>query len=104
MERIRSFIVANALDPTLDPAIVAKAHHVSLRLLQGLFSDEGSSPARFIRDQRLNNARTLLDDGHSISRAGALSGFSDLGTFTRAFRRRFGCTPSTFLRGYRTLP
>jgi AraC-like DNA-binding protein len=104
MQSIRSFIVANALDSTLDPAIVAKAHHVSLRLLQGLFADEGSSPARFIRDQRLNHARTLLDDGHAISRAAALSGFSDLGTFTRAFRRRFGCTPSTFLRGYRTLP
>jgi PAS domain S-box-containing protein len=104
IDRIRTFIAANALDPTLDPAVVAKAHHISLRLLQGLFADEGSSPARFIRDQRLTHARTLLNDGHSISSAGALSGFSDLGTFTRAFRRRFGCTPSTFLRGYRTLP
>ena len=104
IDRIRTFIAANALDPKLDPVIVAKTHHISLRLLQGLFADEGSSPARFIRDQRLTHARTLLDEGHPISTAGALSGFSDLGTFTRAFRRRFGCTPSTFLRGYRTLP
>jgi PAS domain S-box-containing protein len=104
MERIRAFIVANVRDPGLDPAAVARAHHVSLRLLQALFADEQSSPARFIRDERLNHARRLLDEGHPISRAGALSGFSDLGTFTRAFRRRFGCTPSTFLRGYRTLP
>lgn len=104
IDRIRTFIVENALDPTLDPSIVAKNHHISLRLLQGLFADAGSSPARFIRDQRLTHARRLLDDGESITRAGALSGFSDLGTFTRAFRRRFGCTPSTFLKGYQTLP
>jgi PAS domain S-box-containing protein len=104
IDRIRAFIAANALDPALDPSIVAKTHHISLRLLQGLFADEDSSPARFIRDQRLLHARRLLDDGESISRAGALSGFSDLGTFTRAFRRRFGCTPSSYLRGYRVLP
>ena len=104
IDRVRAFIAENALDPTLNPAVVAKAHHVSLRLLQGIFADEGSSPARYIRDERLAHARALLDEGSSISRAGALSGFSDLGTFTRAFRRRFGCTPSSFLRGYRTLP
>lgn len=104
IDRICAFIMENALDPALDPTVVAKTHHISLRLLQGLFADEGSSPARFIRDQRLVHARKLLSDGESISRAGMLSGFSDLGTFTRAFRRRFGCTPSTFLKGYRTLP
>jgi PAS domain S-box-containing protein len=104
IDRIRIFIAENALDPALDPSVVAKTHHISLRLLQGLFADEDSSPARFIRDQRLVHARRLLNDGESISRAGSLSGFSDLGTFTRAFRRRFGCTPSSYLRGYRTLP
>jgi PAS domain S-box-containing protein len=104
IDRVRTFITENALDPHLDPTVVARNHHISLRLLQGLFADEGSSPARFIRDQRLIHARGLLSDGESISRAGMLSGFSDLGTFTRAFRRRFGCTPSTFLKGYRTLP
>jgi PAS domain S-box-containing protein len=104
IDRIRTFIMENALDPALDPTVVAKTHHISLRLLQGMFSDAGSSPARFIRDQRLIHARKLLNEGESISRAGSLSGFSDLGTFTRAFRRRFGCTPSTFLKGYQTLP
>ncbi len=104
IDRIRTFITDNALDPALDPLVVAKTHHISLRLLQGLFADEGSSPARFIRDQRLVHARRLLNEGEAISRAGSLSGFADLGTFTRAFRRRFGCTPSAYLRGYRTLP
>lgn len=103
MSRIRGFVEDNAADPTLDPAVVARAHHISLRLLQALFAESGSSPARFIRDQRLIEARRLLDGGESISRAGSLSGFPDPGTFTRAFRRRFGCTPSAFLNGYRTL-
>ncbi|TQS43412.1 helix-turn-helix transcriptional regulator [Cryptosporangium phraense] len=104
MGRIRRFVAENATDPDLDPAVVARVHHVSLRLLQALFAETGSSPARFIRDQRLLEARRLLDAGESIARAGALSGFPDPGTFTRAFRRRFGCTPSAFLNGYRVLP
>ena len=104
MTRIHGFIRENASDPALDPAAVARAHHISVRLLQALFAESGSSPARFIRDERLIEARRLLDTGESISRAGALSGFPDPGTFTRAFPRRFGCTPSTFLNGYRTLP
>lgn len=104
MGRIRRFVTENATDPDLDPATVARAHHVSLRSLQALFAETGSSPARYIRDQRLLEARRLLDVGESISRAGSLSGFPDPGTFTRAFRRRFGCTPSAFLNGYRVLP
>jgi PAS domain S-box-containing protein len=104
MGRVHAFVIENATDPALDPALVARTHHVSLRLLQALFADTGSSPARFIRDQRLTHARQLLSGGESITRAGGLSGFPDPGTFTRAFRRRFGCTPTAFLNGYQPLP
>lgn len=104
MDRIRTFVIVNATDPDLDPPLVAHTHHISLRLLQAMFTDIGSSPARFIRDQRLMNARRLLNGGESIARAGALSGFPDPGTFTRAFRRRFGCTPTAFLNGYQPMP
>ncbi|RTL70130.1 MAG: AraC family transcriptional regulator [Pseudonocardiaceae bacterium] len=99
-----SFVIVNATDPDLDPPLVARTHHISLRLLQAMFTDVGSSPARFIRDQRLMNTRRLLNGGESIARAGALSGFPDPGTFTRAFRRRFGCTPTAFLNGYQPMP
>jgi AraC-like DNA-binding protein len=75
---------------------VASAHHVSLRLLQALFADHGCSPARYIRDVRLARARAMLRAGEAVTRAGRLSGFADPGTFTRAFRRRYGCTPSAF--------
>jgi AraC-like DNA-binding protein len=93
---MRQFVADNLTDPSLDPARVASAHHVSLRLLQVLFADQGCSPARYIRDARLARARAMLRDGEAVARAGRLSGFADPGTFTRAFRRRYGCTPSEF--------
>jgi PAS domain S-box-containing protein len=93
---MRRFVADNATDPSLDPATVAKAHHVSVRLLQALFADHGCSPAGYIRDVRLSRARALLRRGEPVTRAGRLSGFADPGTFTRAFRRRYGCTPIEF--------
>ena len=96
VDEMRQFVAGNLTDPSLDPAMVASAHHVSLRLLQALFADHGCSPARYIRDARLARARAMLLDGQAVARAGRLSGFADPGTFTRAFRRRYGCTPSEF--------
>lgn len=95
-DQMRRFVADNATDPALDPATVARAHHVSVRLLQALFADHGCSPAGYIRDVRLSRARELLRAGEPVTRAGRLSGFADPGTFTRAFRRRYGCTPSEF--------
>jgi PAS domain S-box-containing protein len=97
LDEMRRFVADNVTDPSLDPARVASAHHVSVRLLQALFADIGCSPARYIRELRLARARTMLRLGEPVTRAGRLSGFADPGTFTRAFRRRYGCTPSEFI-------
>jgi PAS domain S-box-containing protein len=93
----RAFVEENVTDPRLSPELLARTHHVSLRLLQSLFADLGLSPARYIRDQRVAHAQMLLRRGETVTRSGLLSGFSDTGTFTRAFRRRIGYTPSDFL-------
>ncbi|HEY0472808.1 MAG TPA: helix-turn-helix domain-containing protein [Kribbella sp.] len=97
LDEMRRFVADNVTDPALDPARVANAHHVSIRLLQALFADIGCSPARYIRELRLARARAMLRLGEPVARAGHLSGFADPGTFTRAFRRRYGCTPSEFV-------
>jgi len=58
----------------------------------------GSTPAAFVADLRLNEARRLLSSGTSPVEAIAASvGFGGADSFRRAFERRFGITPT----GYR---
>ena len=61
-----------------------------------VFCDQiGASPYRFLQDTRVDRAAELLRSGRrSVTEAALEVGFQDLGRFGRAFRRRFGCTPS----------
>jgi AraC-like DNA-binding protein len=81
-------------DPALSPEHLAHAHHISLRLLQKLFADAGSSPATHIRHRRLMAGRRLLTNGMPVWRAAALTGFTNADSFARAFKRVLGISPS----------
>ncbi|CEA09411.1 Transcriptional activator NphR [Arthrobacter saudimassiliensis] len=81
-------------DPEFSTADVAAAAHLSIRSVQALFADAGTSPAAEIRRVRLEHARTMLEQGHLVQTACLSSGFLDAGTFTRAFRQRYGVAPS----------
>jgi PAS domain S-box-containing protein len=81
-------------DPDFTPTVLAAEVHLSLRAVQQLFAEEGRSPATEIRRRRLELAEALLGRGASVNDACRASGFSDPGTFTRAFRRHFGHSPS----------
>ncbi|HEY2278976.1 MAG TPA: helix-turn-helix domain-containing protein [Streptosporangiaceae bacterium] len=92
---LRHFIDDHLADPRLAPEFVAHAHHMSLRLVQKLFAQDGESPAAYIRRRRLESARRLLLGGEPVHRAGHLTGFGDIDTFSRAFKREFGAPPSS---------
>lgn len=81
-------------DPGFTTAELASAAHLSIRSVQAVFADAGTSPAAEIRRVRLEHARALLEQGHAVQTACLASGFLDPGTFTRAFRQRFGLAPS----------
>ncbi|MCC9192131.1 helix-turn-helix domain-containing protein [Arthrobacter sp. zg-Y916] len=87
-------IEARFTDPEFTTAELAAAAHLSVRSVQALFAEAGTSPAAEIRRVRLEHARTLLEQGHAVQAACLASGFLDPGTFGRAFRQRFGCAPS----------
>lgn len=59
----------------------------------------GISPHAFRVLTRLNMARHLLRDGHSIAAVAADTGFADQSHMTRLFRRTFGTTPGLYRRG-----
>ncbi|WP_144980997.1 helix-turn-helix domain-containing protein [Halomonas sp. C22] len=58
----------------------------------------GCSPTDYLRRLRLNRARKLLLDGHTIQQAAHLSGYRHTSNFTTAFRRAFGVSPSALTK------
>ncbi|MET9325643.1 helix-turn-helix domain-containing protein [Tsukamurella sp. NPDC003166] len=94
---LRLFIDERAMDPELTPAGLAATFHVSLRHVQKVFEryfDTGA--AAYIRTRRLEGAQELLRRRCTVAEAAHRSGFLDVDTFSRAFKREFGVTPSGF--------
>ena len=77
---------------------IATRSGLSPRQAQRLFEQAGTTFTEFVLEQRLLQARKLLGDPRArtrkISDIAHSSGFSDLSYFNRAFRKRFGATPS----------
>ena len=93
---LRAYSAQHCADPRLGPELLAQSHHVSLRLVQKVFAREGDSPAAFIRRSRLALASTALQRGAGVTEAAVRCGFTDTDSFTRAFKREYGTTPSAF--------
>lgn len=85
-------------DPSLDLRAVASAFACSTRTVQSAFAGEGETFSTWLRDLRLDAARSSLRARspvrESIAAIAARHGFADAGTFHRAYRARFGTTPS----------
>jgi AraC family transcriptional regulator len=59
----------------------------------------GLPPMRYVTSRRIERAKTLLTGETSITQIGLEVGFGETSSFTTAFRRHTGVTPSTFRRG-----
>jgi AraC-like DNA-binding protein len=77
---------------------LARRHGVSSRYIRKLFESEGTSLSRFVLARRLIAVHRMLGSRQHahlpISSLAYEAGFGDLSTFNRAFRARFGATPS----------
>jgi AraC-like DNA-binding protein len=77
--------------------LLARRLNLSLRSLQRKLAAEGTSYEELLSDTRCALALGYIRDPHySISEVAYLLGFSDTGSFTRAFRRWTGQTPSAW--------
>ncbi|MHC5908344.1 helix-turn-helix transcriptional regulator, partial [Streptomyces sp. S6] len=99
---MRGYVREHLADPALTPEAIARRHRVSPRYTADLFAADGTSPAAFIRTERLRAAHLLLTDPRytdlTVSATAARCGFSDRTTFTRAFVRTYGRTPAELRR------
>lgn len=81
-------------------AEIAAAVGLTPRRLETLFrAAYATTPGAFFLEVRLQAAqRMLVDTRHPLALVAARTGFSSPATFARAFRRRFGQTPSALRR------
>ena len=99
--RVHRLMVDHFADPDFGPSEVAAKAGISLRYVQKLFADRGSSCREYIYSLRLDHAarsirrRALLGKHLPLSEVAYECGFRDYTHFSRRFRRRFGCAPST---------
>ena len=103
--RVRGVIKDGFADPDFGPCETAARAGISLRYLQKMFTQRGSTCSEFIYSFRLEYAAHLLQRQSALGASQALreiayaSGFRDYSHFARRFRQRFGHAPGAHLAG-----
>jgi len=104
-QRIRGVIKEGFSDPDFGPVEVAAEAGVSLRYVQKLLTERGTTCGEFIYSSRLDHAahllhhRALLRTGEPLSEIAYACGFRDYAHFARRFRKRFGHSPGDHAGG-----
>jgi AraC-like DNA-binding protein len=96
MERIRVAVRRRMASPRLGPAMLCRDVGVSRSQLYRILESEGGA-ARYIQHFRLQEAFARLGDATVHSTVATIAtdhGFCDASSFSRAFRREFGVTPT----------
>jgi AraC-like DNA-binding protein len=100
--RVHDFIEQHLGEIDLGPALVAAAHHISVRQLHRLFETEHTTVAAWIRRRRLERCRADLADPalHAVPVSAVASrwGLPDSAQFSRMFRRTYGSSPAEYRR------
>lgn len=92
----RHYIELNYWRHDLTANRIASAIGCSRARLYRLFANRSQTVAGFLRDVRLQRARVLLETelSQSIGLIAFNTGYTDLSAFGKAFKRRFGMSPS----------
>jgi AraC-like DNA-binding protein len=94
-ERVRQAVRRHLRTPTLGPRTLSRLVGMSRSNLYRLFEDSGGV-ARYIQNQRLLEAQALLTNAENKKTVAGLAEefcFADASSFSRAFKREFGCSP-----------
>lgn len=101
--RALASVEAALTDPHLGTAAIASELGTSVRTVQNLFAEMGTTPSAFILKRRLERAaeRLIGDPAVTITEVAFAHGFNDSGYFTRCFRQTFGASPREWRMGSR---
>lgn len=101
MERMLTYARANLGDPELSPVEIAKFGSVSTRTMNRLFGKLGTTPMRWVLQERVRLGERYLRGGYakSVTEAAFMVGFNDISHFSRSFKQLFGYSPENILKG-----
>lgn len=98
LARLEEYTRAHCHDPALSPRSVAHANDMSVRQLHRLFALGQTTFGTVLREGRLEHAHRRLTDPRyaqtPVSAIAERSGFRSAAHFSRAFRARYGVSPS----------
>lgn len=96
LERAQGYIAANLSDEKLSPELIAKHAAVSLRTLNRLFAQVGTTPMRWVWQRRLEASHSVLagGTGKNVADVAFQFGFSEVSHFSRSFKAVYGASPA----------
>jgi AraC-like DNA-binding protein len=98
-ERVRSILLSSLRYRFPDINSVASKLNMSSRTLQRQLSNEKTSFKELLQDTRSDLAKQLLKNrSFTISEISFMLGYSDLGNFSRSFKRQTGLSPQDYRR------
>ena len=96
-----AFSMANYIDKNID--VLGSIHDVyknfgySASYLSHIFTSAvGKSPADYLHDAKMELAVRLLSQTGSVTKTAELLGYSSIHPFCRAFKKKFGTSPSNY--------
>lgn len=99
-ERVRQYLTATPGNVPFSLEDMARLMNTSLRTLKRRLQEEGTTFRVLLAQARGATAETLLGDARlSLTEVAERLGFSDLSSFSQAFKRRYGVPPGTYRRG-----
>jgi AraC-like DNA-binding protein len=100
LREVLSFIHKKLSDPELSPQQTARELGISTRYIHKLLAHVGTTFSAHVTEERLEHIKSELiafsGQRLPVSLLAFQWGFNDLSTFNRAFKQRFGRTPSDF--------
>lgn len=79
------------LDEIAAAAFMSRFHYI--RIFQQVY---GKTPRQYLRDLRIQKAKNLLKEGHSVSQVCLEVGYESLPTFSKIFKKGTGHSPKAY--------
>ena len=100
LEAFEAHVQQHLSDETLNVPILAHEFAMSeSTILRQLKRLTGLTPAKYLQEIRLDHARQILENrsSNSINKVAIEVGYSDVRSFSRSFKKRFGKSPTELL-------
>jgi AraC family transcriptional regulator len=97
--RVAGYIEEHLAETLLLSQLAEVAHLSPFHFSRAFKQSFGQPPLRYVTSRRIERAKTMLAGEQSITGVGLAVGFGETSSFTTAFRRHTGVTPTTFRRG-----